>query len=42
MYQGQIPVLKKEGLSTKAAIGKAEGMYNSHWTGPKKSTGKKK
>jgi hypothetical protein len=28
-----------EGASQKAAVGKAEGMYNSHWTGPKKKKG---
>ena len=33
-------LIHKEGLPPKAAVGKAEGMYDSHWTGPKK--GKKK
>ena len=37
-----IPELKKEGLSQKAAVGKAEGMYDSKWKGPKGgSRGKK-
>lgn len=34
-----IPEIMSEGASQKAAVGKAEGMYNSHWTGPKKKKG---
>ncbi len=36
-----IPQIMSEGASQKAAIGKAEGMYSSHWTGPKKKGFKK-
>ncbi len=31
-----IPEILAEGKSQKAAIGKAEGMYNSNWQGPKR------
>lgn len=33
-----IPIIKKEqpGISNKAAVGKAEGMYDEKWKGPKK------
>ncbi len=31
-----IPELKKEGLTTEEAIGKAEGMYDKKWTPGKK------
>ena len=33
-------MVEKEGMSQKAALGKAEGMFSSHWTGPKKKGGK--
>ena len=31
-----IPEMIREGLSQKAAVGKAEGMFNSKWTAKKK------
>jgi hypothetical protein len=33
-------MVHEEGMEPKAAVGRAEGMYNSHWTGPKKKKGK--
>jgi len=32
-----VPILMKEGLSQKAAVGKAEGMYSSHKVSKKKT-----
>jgi hypothetical protein len=29
-------LVEKEGMSPKAAVGKAEGMFDSKWKGPKK------
>ena len=31
-----IPEMKGEGLTQKQAVGKAMGMYDEKWTGPKK------
>jgi hypothetical protein len=37
-----IPMLMKEGLSQRVAVGKAEGLFNSKWTGKKKAKKKTK
>ena len=34
-----IPVLMKEGLDQKQAVGKAEGLYSAKWKQPKKKKG---
>lgn len=36
-----VPEMMKEGLTQRAAVGKAEGLFNSKWKDPKTHKGKK-